>query len=91
MLLREYFIPIVAIAFQIFIGSRRLSICDSRQAKVCEMSACRVDARSHLINTSPTRARLPFRVDCIANKTQVVSERGRERGDESETEKEREY
>lgn len=57
----------------------------------------RVGSQNRLINTSPTRAQLPFRVDCIANKTQVVSapeeqskevkvkERGRQ--EESEGEK----
>ncbi|KAG7199711.1 hypothetical protein KM043_014298 [Ampulex compressa] len=30
-----------------------------------------VGAGNHLINTSAAEARLPFRVDCIANKTQI--------------------
>lgn len=45
-------------------------------------------AWNHLINTSAAQARLPFRPDCIANKTQVVSAGGEEESEASRGRKE---
>lgn len=65
-----------------------------QKRRACRRSARRVGSQNRLINTSPTRAQLPFRVDCIANKTQVVSAReeeskevkAKERGRQEESE-----
>lgn len=61
-----------------------------QKRRACRRSARRVGSQNHLINTSPTRAQLPFRVDCIANKTQVVSaqeekSKAKERGRQEES------
>jgi len=70
---------------------------NSRGKSITHIGGWRVGSQNRLINTSPTRAQLPFRIDCIANKTQVVSAREKqskevkvkERGRQEESEGEK--